>query len=67
MHTYQTHQHHPCPCRVVIKGGDRDDAVVCTQDKTYALKYVETTNLLLLIPPNEVGVSYRMQTTQQNY
>ncbi|KAI8463895.1 MAG: sister chromatid cohesion protein Dcc1 [Monoraphidium minutum] len=40
---------------VVVKGGAGDDAVLCTQDKTYALKYVETTNSLLLLPPDERG------------
>jgi hypothetical protein len=40
--------------RVVIKGGTGDGAVLCTKDATYALKYVETTNTLLLLPPGEV-------------
>mgnify|MGYP001811118969 CR=1 FL=1 len=44
----------PPRCSVVIKGGEGDDAVMCTRDKTYALKYVETTNTLLLLPPDEV-------------
>jgi hypothetical protein len=39
---------------VVIKGGEQDDLVMCTHDTTYALKYVETTNLLLMMPPDEV-------------
>jgi hypothetical protein len=39
---------------VVIKGGHGDDAVLCTVDKTFALKYVETTNALLLVPPDAV-------------
>lgn len=43
----------PASHRVVVKGGQGDDAVLCTQDKTYALKYVETTNTLLLLPPDE--------------
>ena len=41
-------------CRVVIKGDADEQAVLCTHDKTYALKSVETSNLLLLIPPNQV-------------
>lgn len=40
--------------RVLIKGGKGDDAVLCTSSKTYALKLVETTNSLLLLPPQEV-------------
>lgn len=41
--------------RVVIKGSEHDDLVMCTHDKTYALKYVETTNTLLLLPPDQEG------------
>ncbi|KAF8068237.1 dscc1 [Scenedesmus sp. PABB004] len=36
---------------VVIKGEPGGDAVLCTAAKTYALKLVETTNCLLLLPP----------------
>jgi hypothetical protein len=39
---------------VVIKGATQEDAVLCTSDKTFALKAVETTNTLLLLPPQEV-------------
>ncbi len=41
----------------MIKGGTKggDDAVLCTDDRTFALKYVETTNTLLLLPPDQVG------------
>jgi sister chromatid cohesion protein DCC1 len=39
---------------VLIKGDKGDDAVLCTSNKTYALKLVETTNSLLLLPPQEV-------------
>lgn len=42
------------PGRVVIKGAPDEDAVMCTEDKTFALKLVETTNLQLLLPPQEV-------------
>lgn len=38
-------------CRVVIKGGEHEEAVLCTSSKTYAIKYVETTNLQLLVAP----------------
>jgi hypothetical protein len=41
---------------VVIKGASEDDAVLCTSDKTFALKHVETTNALLLLPPQQVWV-----------
>lgn len=47
-----------CSCHaarsVVIKGATQEDAVLCTSDKTFALKLVETTNTLLLLPPQEV-------------
>jgi hypothetical protein len=39
----------------VIKGATEEEAVLCTGDKTFALKLVETTNLLLLLPPQQVG------------
>ena len=39
-------------CRVVVKGGMDDEAVLCTKAKTFALKHVETSNVQLLIPPN---------------
>ncbi|WIA31014.1 hypothetical protein OEZ86_001054 [Tetradesmus obliquus] len=39
--------------QVLIKGDKGDDAVLCTSNKTYALKLVETTNSLLLLPPQE--------------
>lgn len=42
---------------VVIKGEADAEAVLCTDQHTYALKIVETTNSLLLVPPNEVSGS----------
>lgn len=39
---------------VVIKGAANAEAVLCTDHHTYALKIVETTNSLLLIPPDQV-------------
>ncbi|GAX81990.1 hypothetical protein CEUSTIGMA_g9418.t1 [Chlamydomonas eustigma] len=39
----------------VIKGGENDEAVLCTRMKTYALKYVETTNMQLLVSPDIGG------------
>jgi hypothetical protein len=43
--------HHTLDPRVLIKGGQHDEAVLCTSNKTYSLKYVETTNMQLLIAP----------------
>jgi hypothetical protein len=40
-----------------MKGDALDEAVLCTSDSTYALKCVDTTNLLLLVPPKQVGLT----------
>lgn len=37
--------------RVSIRGHPEEDAVFCTQSKTYGIKYVGTSNSALLIPP----------------
>jgi sister chromatid cohesion protein DCC1 len=39
--------------RLTIKGGPDDEAVLCTSAATYAIKYVSTSNTVLLIPPSE--------------
>ena len=39
---------------VVIKGAADAEAVLCSATRTYALKIVETTNSLLLVPPVQV-------------
>lgn len=43
----------PLPARprrsLCLKGAPGEEAVLCTRDKTYAVKAVETTNLLLLV------------------
>ncbi len=41
-------------CSVVIKGEPSAEAVLCTAQSTYAVKIVETTNSLLLVPPAQV-------------
>ena len=38
---------------VVIKGGDDDEAVLCTRDVTYAVKRVDSTNTMWLLRPGE--------------
>ena len=38
---------------VVIKGGDDDEAVLCTHDVTYAVKRVDSTNTMWLLRPGE--------------
>lgn len=42
--------------RVVLKGQPDEEMVMCTSSKTYALKHVETSNALLLVPPRQVGM-----------
>lgn len=37
--------------RLTIKGEKDDEAVLCTSSTTYAVKYVSTSNTVLLIPP----------------
>lgn len=40
-----------CLCSVTIKGRPNEEAVLCTRKGTYAVKHVDTTNSLFLIPP----------------
>ena len=35
---------------LIIRGGNQDDAVLCTPDKTYEIKAADTSNALLLVP-----------------
>ncbi|KAL5560713.1 hypothetical protein UlMin_036924 [Ulmus minor] len=37
--------------RVVVRGQPDEDAVLCTQSKTYAIKFVGNSNSIFLIPP----------------
>ncbi|XP_031490670.1 uncharacterized protein LOC116257816 [Nymphaea colorata] len=37
--------------RVVIRGEPDEEAVLCTSSKTYALKFVSTSNSVFLVPP----------------
>lgn len=37
--------------RLTIKGDLNEEAVLCTASTTYAIKYVSTSNTVLLIPP----------------
>ncbi|XP_024536953.1 uncharacterized protein LOC9662505 [Selaginella moellendorffii] len=41
--------------RLSIKGGVEEEAVLCTSRTTYALKFVSTSNTMLLVPPGEAG------------
>ena len=45
------------PHRGVLKGQEAQQAVLCTQTRSFAVKHVETSNTLLLISPDvEVGM-----------
>ena len=40
-------------CRVTIKGNTDQEAVLCTDQATYAIKHVETTNTLFMVSGSE--------------
>ena len=40
---------------LTIKGAKNDEAVLCTSSTTYAIKYVSTSNTVLLIPPQQTA------------
>ncbi|XP_038879383.1 sister chromatid cohesion protein DCC1 [Benincasa hispida] len=44
--------------RVSIRGQPEDDAVFCTKSRTYGIKYVGTSNSVLLIPPSGLSEYY---------
>ncbi|CAK9178980.1 unnamed protein product [Ilex paraguariensis] len=44
--------------RVTLRGQPDEDAVLCTQLKTYAVKFVGTSNSVFLIPPSDQSVSH---------
>ncbi|KAF3446984.1 hypothetical protein FNV43_RR12164 [Rhamnella rubrinervis] len=39
--------------RVVVRGQPDEDSVLCTQSKTYAIKFVGTSNSVFLVPPSD--------------
>ncbi|KAA0049092.1 sister chromatid cohesion protein DCC1 [Cucumis melo var. makuwa] len=45
--------------RVSIRGQPEEDAVFCTKSKTYGIKYVGTSNSVLLIPPSGRSEYYK--------
>ncbi|GAB2272680.1 hypothetical protein Dimus_007502 [Dionaea muscipula] len=40
--------------RVTLRGQPEEDAVLCTDSKTYAIKFVTTSNSVFLIPPSQL-------------
>ncbi|XP_058761743.1 uncharacterized protein LOC131635153 [Vicia villosa] len=47
--------------RMVLRGQPDEDVVLCTQTKTYAMKFVGTSNSVLLVPPENQSESYENQ------
>lgn len=47
--------------RMVLRGQPDEDAVLCTQSKTYAMKFVGTSNSVLLVPPANQSELYENQ------
>ena len=43
------------PCSLCLKGAEGEEAVLCSSSKTYAVKTVETTNLVLLVPGDDAA------------
>lgn len=41
-----------CCCSVHIKGEPDEEAVLCTSNKTYAVKFVGSSNTMFMVPPD---------------
>lgn len=53
--------------RVSLRGEPNEEAVFCTQSKTYAIKFVGTSNSVFLVPPNSSSLSKNaMDCDEQN-
>ncbi|XP_009758567.1 uncharacterized protein [Nicotiana sylvestris] len=44
--------------RVTLRGQPDEDAVLCSQSKTYAIKFVGTSNSVFLIPPPDLPITH---------
>ncbi|KAF5732823.1 putative protein binding protein [Tripterygium wilfordii] len=44
--------------KVIIRGQPDEDAVLCTQLKTYGIKFVGTSNSVFLVPPSDQALSF---------
>nr|GFB99687.1 sister chromatid cohesion protein DCC1 [Tanacetum cinerariifolium] len=54
--------------RVSLRGQPDEDAVFCTQSKTYAIKFVGTSNSLFLVPPsNQYTVNQNPEDLNEIY
>ena len=43
------------PCSLHIKGAEGEEAVLCSENRTFAIKAVETTNSVWLVQPDQVS------------
>ena len=50
-----------------IIGESGNEAAICTSDKTYAIKKVETSNNVFLIPSSENGEYFSIVSKSNNY
>ncbi|KAE9592161.1 putative sister chromatid cohesion protein Dcc1 [Lupinus albus] len=54
--------------RVTVRGQPDEDAVLCTPSKTYAMKFVGTSNSVLLVPPENQSKLYQnLQESDGNH
>ena len=53
-------------CRIVIKGSMEEEAVLCTETQTFAVKSLEVSNSLLLIKPDAAPLMYQLDDPCDN-
>lgn len=53
-------------CSFVIRGDKDEQAVLCSQDKTYDLKIADTSNMLLVIPGCKTPEQLKGEEAQSN-
>ncbi|KAH0521232.1 Sister chromatid cohesion protein DCC1 [Microtus ochrogaster] len=56
----------PRSCSFVIRGDKDEQAVLCSQDKTYDLKIADTSNMLLVIPGCKTPEQLKGEEAQSN-
>nr|XP_020727802.1 sister chromatid cohesion protein DCC1 isoform X1 [Odocoileus virginianus texanus] len=56
----------PFSCSLVIRGDKDEQAVLCSEDKTYDLKVADTSNMLLFIPGCKIPEQLKMEETHCN-
>lgn len=56
----------PRSCSFVIRGDKDEQAVLCSQDKTYDLKIADTSNMLLVVPGCKTADQLKREEAQSN-